>query len=207
MIKKFLVVALAAAIASGCTKKEDVPSDKLSADVVRPYAESALLPGTAISEYKRENGWVDTQSPNKYVVRYDFKITLAKPLPEAVLELAQQYMAELEETKRNPGLMGINNMQTTLAISAGGSQWMAAQGDAFIQRRDAFLTKCAPCVSFWNGNERAEDDKKYPRFAYALAWAQYEELGFKDTAAVGEGVPRQAWASFMKTENGWAAAQ
>lgn len=64
MINKFLVVAIAAFIATGCTKKEDVPSEKLSADVIRPIAESVLLPGTTMTDYKRENGWVDTQSPN-----------------------------------------------------------------------------------------------------------------------------------------------
>ncbi|ENO78038.1 hypothetical protein B447_15034 [Thauera sp. 27] len=207
MINKLLVGVIAAFIATGCTKKEDVPSEKLSADVIRPIAESFLLPGTTMTDYKRENGWVDTQSPNQYMVRYTYNITLTKPLPEAILELAQQYMKELDESKRSPGLMGINSMQTAFAITAGGTQWVSAQGDAFAQRRDALLGQCAPCISFWNGTDGDKDSATYSRSAYSLAWSQYEELGFKDTAAVGDGVPRRAWAPFMKTENGWAAVQ
>jgi hypothetical protein len=32
-------------------------------------------------------------------------------------------------------------------------------------------------------------------------------MGFKDGATTGDKVPRVAWASFMKTENGWMAKQ
>jgi hypothetical protein len=188
---------------TGCG--EDTPSDKLSSEVIRPIAESGIK-GVEISDFNRDNGWVDTQAPNRYVIQYKYNFKLTQPLPEVVLGLAKGVKAEFDEKQKNPGFMGIDAMQASLESSLAASQWINAQGSNFKARRDSFLGNCAACVEYWN-REGAKDESKSRRDAFVLAWAHLESLGFTDSAAVGDKVPRQAWAAFTKTEKGWVAAQ
>lgn len=202
---KTLLIASSFVILSGCG--DDAPSNSLAEKTVRPYAEQGLLKGLELTDYKRDNGWVDTESANRYKVQYTFNYRLTKPLPEVVLDLAQDMEAEYNTAKKdNTGLFGgLEAMGQSMQLTMGANQWIQNQGDQFEKRRDAFLGPCESCVAFWN-KEGQQEEVSTRRYAFVMAWAKLEELGFKDTAKVGDKVPRHAWATFMKTEKGWRAA-
>lgn len=113
---------------------------------------------------------------------------------------------ELEQSKANPGFMGVNHWGSEFALTTAASTWQAEQGDKFKTRRDDFVGGCRPCVAFWN-LEGTEQEQIRRREAFVVAWDELEKMGFPDTAAVGHKVPRTAWATFTKTEKGWAAAK
>lgn len=203
MSKKFwAAIGLAASFLSGCGK--DVPSDKLSAEVVRPFAE-AHVKGIEVADFKRDNGWVDTQAPNRYIVQYKYNLKLAQPAPEVVLGLAKDIRAEFDETRKNPGFMGVAALQASLDLRSEADEWINVQGDKFAARRDGFLKNCAKCLDYWNA-VGAEDEANIRRTVFTVAWRRFENLGFSDAAAVGDKSARTAWAAFIKTEKGWAAA-
>lgn len=201
--KVWLIVGLAASVLSGCGR--DGPGDKLSAEVVRPVAE-VHVKGIEVADFKRDNGWVDTQAPNRYIVQYKYNLKLAQPAPEVVLGLAKEIKAEFDESQKNPGFMGVAALQASLDLHAGAGEWIHAQGDEFAARRDSFLKNCAKCVDYWNAAD-AESEAGVRRDAFVTAWERLENLGFSDTAGVGDKVARTAWAAFMKTEKGWVAAR
>jgi PBP1b-binding outer membrane lipoprotein LpoB len=195
-------LVLSAVLLGGCN--EDIPSEKLSSEVVRKFAESGLA-GVEISDFQRDNGWVDTQTPNRYVVQYKYNYVVTRPLAEVVLALAKEIQAEVNVAKSNPGFMGLEAAQASLDVSLRANQWIVSQGDKFVSRRDSFLGSCSSCVEYWN-SEEPSDDLKLRRESYVVAWAQLENLGFSDSTDIGDTVPRQAWAAFKKTEKGWVAA-
>jgi len=204
-MKKTLSVALlcSAVFLAGCDEK--TPNDSLTAKTVRPYADADLQEGLAIDGFKRQNGWEDTSAINTYIVRYAYDLKLTKPLPEVVLAAANGIMDELADVKKNPGFMGIKDMQASMSLSLVASEWIGKQQD-FTQRRNAFQTPCQPCVAYWN-QEGADDVVRARRNAFVYAWSELEQKGFKDAAKPGDKVARTAWASFMKTEQGWMAKQ
>ncbi len=199
----------ASLVLAGCSK-EDVPSDKLSSETVMKIAKGDEMQGLKVTDFRRDNGWQDTESPNRYIVRYAYNLELTQPLPEVVLAAAEGLMQEVAEAERNPGFMGINLGQQILSLSLTASDWSRRQGDGFEARRDAFLKDCAPCLEYWNSRQGPSVSKELidtHRHAYLVAWKHMEELGFADSATVGDKVARTAWAPFMKTENGWAAIE
>ncbi len=200
--KKFwaAVFVCASVLLAGCDEK--TPSDKLTSETIRPIAEGDALDGMIVEDFKKENGWQDTNAVNTYSVRYSYNLKLTKPLPEVALGLANQILSGLNDAKNNPGFMGINSFGANVNLSQEASDWLTPQGDKFSDRRDAFLSKCAPCINYWN-QDGDEDVVRVRRYAYIAAWSRLEGMGFKDTSTVGDNVPRLAWANFMKTENGW----
>jgi hypothetical protein len=185
----------------GCDQK--TPGDALASKTVRVYAERDLHDGLVIEDFKRQNGWEDTSQINTYNVRYSYNLKLSKSMAEATLGLAKEAVAEINASKKNPGFMGINQLQVSMGLSLAASEWINAQ-EGFAARRDAFLSDCRACIDFWN-QEGEPDMVKARRNAFVYAWSEMEKLGFKDAAKVGDKVPREAWAAFMKTEKGWMA--
>jgi len=180
---------------------ENVPNDKLTYETILSYAKNDELEGLVVDDFKKENGWQDTSSANKYNVRYNYNLKLTKPLPEVVLGFANGLVDTVQQRHKNPGFMGVDALQTDLNISTQADNWIAPQKDTFPARRDAFLLKCKSCTDFLSRG--SEDEINLHWNAFIVAWAELEKLGFKDKAIVGDKVPRQAWSGFMKTENGW----
>lgn len=205
-MKTFLLPAMLAAamLLAGCDEK--TPGDRLSAETIRPIADRDAVEGLAVDEFKKENGWQDTAAINTYVVRYNYKLKLVKPLPEVALAQANAILSSYADAQKNPGMMGINLWQAQLDLSQEASEWLRPQGDGFVARRDAFFAGCQACIDYWN-REGSKDEVNVRRQALIVAWSRLEAMGFKDADKVGAGVPRQAWAPFMKTEQGWMAKQ
>lgn len=198
-MKKITLFVLGMLFLTGCG--EDTPNDKLTSEVIRPLTESGVK-GVETTDFKRDNGWVDSQAPNRYVVQYTYNFKLTQPLAEVTLGLAKEYKAEADKLIQNSGFMGSS---AKLDMSARAADWKYAQGEKYIQRRDSFVGKCAPCLAFWN--QASSEQEASPRTAFILAWEHLETLGFSDSANTGDKVPRQAWAAFRKTEKGWAAVK
>jgi hypothetical protein len=205
-MKKFRVAALlfVGLVLAGC---DDKPSDSLAGPVIRKWAEENKAKGLDIANFERANGQVDPNSANLYKVTYSYNLKLTKHLAEAVLENAMLYQKEVAASaKRETGQFfdttalqnNVNSMQQSMVVN----QWVANQDSGFKERRDAFLNACAPCVAWWNG-EDAPAEAKNRRMLFLTAWIEMEQYGFKDTAKVGDAVPRLAWAFFSKTEKGW----
>ena len=205
-MNKFPVLMLVcmAAFLAGCDEK--TPNDVLTAKTIRPYAEVDLQDGLVIDNFKRQNGWQDTNAINVYNVRYSYDLKLTKPLPDVTLAAAHAILKELADAKKNPGPMGLKSMQVSMGLSMGVSEWIGAQQQPFAERRDAFLSRCQPCLEYWN-HAGTDELVRERRNAFVYAWSALEEKGFKDGATTGGTVPRVAWAPFMKTEQGWAAKQ
>lgn len=198
-ISSALILAFAAVLLAGCDEK--TPSDKLTSATIRPIADGEAMDGLVVDDFKKENGWQDTGAANTYDVRYSYNLTLTKPLPVVALGLANEILSGLGEAKKNPGPMDINEIQAQVNLSQEAANWLRPQQD-FAARRNAFLSSCEPCIAYWN-QAGSEDDVTNRRFAYAAAWSRLENIGFKDSAKIGDKVPRLAWAAFMKTEQGW----
>ncbi|WON83106.1 MULTISPECIES: hypothetical protein [Chromobacterium] len=184
---------------AACT--ENVPNDKLTYDTILSYAKNDELDGLVVDDFKKENGWQDTSSENKYNVRYTYNLKLTKPLPEVVLELASSLEEKIQQQHKNPGFMGVDELQTNLNIYTEADNWVNPQKDTFPTRSNAFLLNCKPCSNFLSKGSKSEIDLHWNIFI--VAWSELEKLGFKDDARIGDKVPRQAWSGFMKTENGW----
>lgn len=202
---KMVFATISMVLLFGCA--EDKPSDALAAKTVLPYAEQRLVKGLELTDFKRDNGWVDTESPNRYKVQYVFNYRLTKPLPEIALQVAQDFKAEYDASKKkNSGFIGgLSAWSESMQLSIAAGEWIRNQGDQFAKRRDDFLSKCQACVVYWN-QLGSEEDVSARRYAFIMAWSMLEELGFKDEAKTGDKVPRTAWAAFIKTEKGWKAA-
>ena len=206
MKKIVLPLSLFTAIGlSGCG--DDKPSDKLASETIRKVAETDLSDGLEISNFTRENGWVDNEAPNRYKVRYAYNLRLAKPYGEVVLANAKLLKGELEENAKNESgeLFDVNtltNSLQTMQLGIAIKTWIQDQGDGFSKRRDAFLNTCAPCIAYWN-SEDSPKEAALRRQTFITSWIFFEKLGFKDSFKVGDSVPRNAWAAFIKTEKGW----
>lgn len=197
------ILVCASLLIAGCDEK--TPSDRLTSATILPIAQRDAMPEMSVVNFKKENGWENTSQFNTYSVRYSYELSLDKPLPEATLALAHEIFNEVSESKKNPGFMGMNALQTSIAISSTASEWVSAQ-ESFPSRRDAFLSRCKACMNYWN-EEGDTDTVTARRYAYIYAWSELEKLGFKDSATTGDKVARTAWANFMKTEKGWMARQ
>jgi hypothetical protein len=205
-MKTFLAPIMlgAALLLAGCEEK--TPSDRLSAESIRPIAEREALEGLVVDEFKKENGWQDTAAINTYVVRYNYKLKLVKPLPEVALGLSNAILSAYADAQNNPGMMGINLWKADLDLSQEASEWILPQGEGFVARRDAFFASCQACIDRWN-QEGKKEEVNARRQALIVAWSRLEAMGFKDADKIGAKVPRQAWSSFMKTEQGWMLKQ
>lgn len=201
-IRKLFILAVvcASVFIIGCEEK--TPGDKLTSETIRPIAERETMDGMIVDEFKKENGWQDTNAANTYKIRYSYNLKLTKPLPEVTLALANNILSELIDAKKNPGPMGINELQAEINLSQEASNWIDSQQQEFPRRRDEFLSKCKPCLDYWN-QEGKEENVRERRFAYIAAWSRLEHTGFKDSSTIGNKIPRLAWAGFMKTEQGW----
>ncbi|WP_337882177.1 hypothetical protein [Chromobacterium haemolyticum] len=187
------------ALLAACSEK--VPNDKLTYETVLSYAKNDELEGLVVDDFKKENGWQDTSSENKYNVRYNYNLKLTKPLPEVVLAFANGIVNTIQQRHKKPGLMGIDALQSEVNISTQADSWLAPQKETFPLRRDAFLIKCKPCTDFLSKGSKDEINLHWN--AFIAAWAELEKMGFKDNATMGDKVAKQAWSGFMKTENGW----
>lgn len=196
---------------AGCGK--DTPSDSLAAETVRKYADRDLHDGLVIAKFERENGWVDETSANRYNVRYNYQLQLAKPYAEVVLLNAKRLKGEEEQAAKTSGKGGffdlgaLQNGVEAMGQAMAVNQWIGNQGDAFAPRYRRFLAGCTPCAAWLSDEQLAEKERRARFAAFASSWGFFEDLGFKDEAVVGSGLPRQAWAAFMKTEKGWQAVQ
>lgn len=205
MMLKAAPAVLAMLLLAGCF--EDRPSDNVAEPVIRKQAETDLENGLKIVDLQRSNGQVDPDSANRYKVTYDYRLQLTKPYAEVVLAIATRWHTQWKEEAANPSpsFMGIAAMQTTMEHAQYGmlaEEWINAQGDGFDARRDNFVGNCAPCRVFWDA-EDAPDEAELRRTAYILGWRHLEDKQFEDAFQVGDGVERQAWSYFEKTEKGW----
>jgi len=205
---KNLTIALlvaAASVLSGCS--ESKPNDDLAAKTVRPYAEQDLMKGIELADFKRDNGWVDTESSNRYKVQYTYNYRLTKPLPEVALQAAQELKNEYDASQKNKSgfVGGFNAWAESMQLSMGAGQWINSQGDQFIKRRDTFLGNCEACITYWN-QQGSDEEVSTRRYTFITAWSKLEALGFKDDAKTGDKISRSAWAAFIKTEKGWKPA-
>ncbi len=207
-MKKISVAAVlfAGFVLAAC---DDKPSDSVAEPVVRKWAEENKANGLEIANFERANGQVDPDSANRYKVTYSYNLKLTKPVAEAVLENAKlNHKEKSASAKRETGQLfdatalqnNVNSLQQSMIVN----QWIANQGDGFKARRDAFLSTCTSCATWWN-SEDAPEESQNRRIAFLTAWIEMEEYGFKDKATVGDSVPRFAWAFFSKTEKGWQA--
>lgn len=200
-----LAFSLAALAIAGCG--EDKPSDKVASEAIRKIADNDTTEGMEVANFKRHNGQLDPDSANRYKVIYSYDLRLTKPLPEVVLANAVAlHNSWISSVKRETGAFfdttslenNLNNMQTTMAVN----QWVQNQDGKFAARQDAFLTRCAPCVTFLKSEDVAKE-AKLRQLAFLSSWIYYENLGFKDESKLGDRVPREAWSNFSKTEKGW----
>lgn len=196
------VLALSSVLLAGCF--EDRPSDAVAEPVVRRQAETDLVDGLAIVDFKRDNGQLDPDSVNRYKVTYTYRLQLTKPCAEVVLGVAQDLYQEWQAASKQTGLMAMQGSLERMQYGMAAGQWISAQGDSFPARRDAFVGSCARCLAFWNSEDAPEqaDDR---RTAYILAWDHLAQRQFEDGFNVGDGVDRHAWHYFVKTEKGWMA--
>lgn len=80
----------------------------------------------------------------------------------------------------------------------------AGRGEPSIEQLEAHY-RCALFVRHASGPTLTAEAKDR-RMSFIAAWIAMEQYGFKDSAKVGDAVPRQAWAFFSKTEKGWQVA-
>ena len=191
---------------SGCL--DDKPSDKIASETIRKIADSDLDEGLEIANFKRRNGQVDPDSANRYTVTYSYDVRLVKPLAEVVLAFAKDMSKEFESSvKKQTGAFidptklqnDVNEMQIAMAVN----QWIKKQGDTIKQRRDTLLANCSQCIDYLHNRDLPEKELKKRHFFFVGSWIYFEDFGFKDSAKVGDSVPRIASASFSKTEKGW----
>lgn len=209
--KKFglALVFLASTLAiTGCM--DDKPGDKITAPTIRKIADQDLKEGIEIADFKRSNGQVEPNSANLYKVTYSYNLRLTKPVAEVVLALGKSFQeTRAESAKKETGgffdAIALQNRLINRQLAMNANQWVNNQGDAFSARRDEFFGQCAPCLAYWNSDDEPKRAASR-RENMVLAWIEIEKLGFKDTAKVGHTVPREAWASFTKTEQGWKPA-
>lgn len=203
----FAISAIVLAL-TGCG--DDKPSDKIASETIRKYAESEAAYGLEVANFKRANGQVDPSSANLYKVTYSYDLRLTKPLAEIVLANAKALQSDRvasgkQETGSSIDMAKLQNtlgdMQTGMIVN----QWIQSQRDTFKARRDAFVGGCSPCLAYYN-SEEAPEEAEMRRKAFISSWIYVENLGFKDDAKTGDGVPRNAWAFFSKTEKGWQPA-
>lgn len=199
-------VSTAAMLLSACG--EDKPGDKLAADTVHKIADREVHPGLAVTDFIRENGWIDNQTPNRYNVRFNYNLTLTQPYAEVVLNNAKAIEKERQQNSKTAGkgLFDVNAMQNGLEAmqqSMAITQWINNQGENFRPRYEKMIGNCAPCNSFIYDPALSKNEQNARFQTYVSSWGFFEELGFKDDMAVGKKVARQAWSAFMKTEKGW----
>lgn len=205
-IRRWLAWAVLVTSMVGCSEK--TPSDKLTEQVVRPYAEQDLINGMEIADFKRANGWVDSNSPNLYIVKYTLNYRLTKPVGVAVLELAQELVKGLDEADRKGNAAMFNGGLEAMTLKLGVYQRMAQEGEASVAARRAKLWRdCQACLDFWNSENGGPKPTENRRIAFLASLYLFENLGFTVDSKLGDKVPRWAQASFVKTENGWQAAQ
>jgi hypothetical protein len=193
-----ILLALLTVHLGGCG--DDTPDDKLSAKVVRPYAESGVR-DVEIADYQRDNGWVDPNSPNRYVVRYKFNWELKKPFYLVTLEYAQDLRKGIDD--QAAGLQPIANLWT-IYTTAG--DWATSQGKAAYSSRYLAMTKGCPECAAWIDQETDKDERVKRVNCFVYAWSQLAQYGFADGTPAGQKVSRIAWSTFVKTENGWEHA-
>lgn len=199
---KYGVIGVLVANLMGCSDSK--PSDKLAAATVRPYAEQSLLAGMELTDYKRDNGWADSDGDNLYRVQYTFNYQLKSPFGEVVLENARKLSEELATAKKNGNALsgGLN----TMALMMASEMWASNQGDLLKPRIRAVLDKCGPCEKYVNAEDVGVDELKTRKLAFLSAMSMVENVGFTDDAKTGDKTPRHAWATFIKTEKGWQAS-
>ncbi|EIN00418.1 hypothetical protein WQE_15346 [Paraburkholderia hospita] len=182
-----LTAVLTSSLLTGCGK--DTPDDELTARVVRPNAESGVT-GVEVIDYQRDNGWVDPQSANRYIVRYKFNWELKKPFFDIALARAKGERAE-----------GSGGM---FSLSDGTIEWLQKHdSNERSTRIDAMKAKCPACAAWLS--EGDEDETRARLNCFEDIWNALEKVGFKDTDLAGAKTPRTAWATFVKTEKGWEA--
>lgn len=201
-----LMALCAVVFLGGCG--EDVPSDQLAAKTVRKYAEQVVYPGLEITNYVRDNGWVDEDAPNRYKVQYTFDLKLVQPFPVIVLDNAKLLAATREQDapQKNTGLFDVAAIQKNLEAlqqEVAVNQWIEGQGESFMPRYKSLIKNCTPCIAFLFDQEVSPEARSARFNAFASSWGFFEDLGIEDEAQVGSSIPRSAWAAFMKTEKGW----
>lgn len=203
---KAAMAALVVLSMAGCG--EDRPGDKVAEPAVRQIAEGDLADGLEIVDFKRANGQVDPDSANRYKVTYSYRLQLTRSYGEVILGLAQGLLEEIapaREPARDLDFSALEQSVQQMQLAMLASQWINAQDGRFPERRDAMLASCAPCASFWESADApAEADTR--RMAFIVAWSHLEEMAFEDGFKVGDGVDRNAWQYFAKTEKGWQPA-
>ncbi|MBV2182373.1 MAG: hypothetical protein KUL86_14230 [Castellaniella sp.] len=178
------------------------PPDALTLKAATESAQQDVVLGTETRAFKRDNGWVDPNSANRYLVRYAYEIALTDDMPQVVLNLAKDTEAQLQEIKKNPGFMGVDSLNATLSISNAASNWINGQ-EKPMDRVNTFLSNCAECIAYWNNDGGEEEATTRHRNVFMASWSTLESMGFKDNMKKGDGVPWHSTISFMKTENGW----
>lgn len=187
---KIFLTATCFVLLVGC---DDKPSTSMADAQNRKTADSeAIVPSIKIVDFVRENGWFDQGNPNAYIVRHNYSLQLTKSFGEVALDIAKSW-AESDKAEQN-ALAVFGNTMTVQLLSA---QLQASED--YEERFHAILQQCEECR-----NRLSSDKKNGTRLYFDTAWLWLKERGFPEAATTTETKSaRQAWWTFIKTENGW----
>jgi hypothetical protein len=195
-VKKYVwvIAMLVATLLGGCG--HSTPDDELTARTIRPQTESGVT-DVEVVDYQRDNGWVDEQRANRYVVRYKFNWQLKKPFFEVVLARA------MEERKRISSADGTPNL-FSLIFSPDDEGGASANSEPAGAHYANMMKTCHDCAVWLTTGD--DNERKARQMCFSLAWGKLEQLGFKDRDQTGAKSARVSWATFIKTEKGWEAS-
>lgn len=206
---RILFTSVILVLLTGCSADESIPPEKLTLQTVRNNAQHSLVQGVELGKFERINGWADPNGANTYKVRYHFYMVLKDDLPQVALSLAQNNENRIKGNQLVFTKKKIRDMDPAaldyLQLIMTGNNWVNSQTD-FSKRRDEFLSKCLPCIEYWNDTNGGKDAIELRRFSYIQAWSHLESMGFDDKKRKGDGAIWNATPTFMKTEKGWVEA-
>jgi len=201
-IKKILLCLLLTPMASfGAWFGDSKPPDDLALKAATELAQNRVVSGTEARAFKRDNGWVDPDSANRYLVRYTYEMALKADMPQAVLGLAKEFEVTLSEFDKNPNDASPYG-QASINIVLLSTNWTNDQNN-LMDRVNRLVSTCDQCIAYWNNEDGDEKTTDRHRIAFRASWAHLESMGFKDDMKKGDGAPWNLTVTFMKTENGW----
>lgn len=201
MKKILLCLLLIPAVSFAGWLGDSKPPDDLTLKAATELAQNSVVIGTETRAFKRDNGWVDPNSANRYLVRYTYEIALKTDMPQAVLELAKELEVTISEFNKNP-VDESPYLQALINIHSASENWFRTQNN-LMDRVNQLFSTCHQCLTYWNNDDGDEAITKAHRLAFTASWSHLEYMGFKDDMKKGDGVPWHTTITFMKTENGW----
>lgn len=195
-----LLAVTVTAMLAGCG--DDTPSKKQAEEAAMKLAKNDAGSSFEVADFVRENGWQDTESANKYWVRYNYNLVFKKSLAELALETAKE---AYPEGGTEEGFQGMANAVTGMGLAMKANLFIGENKDgAFTKRFVAFIEDCASCRAYLYDKTVSKQVDNMRANAFIASWATLaEEWNIDDSTKAGGKMARQATAGFMKTEKGW----